>query len=298
MEQRKDTAKLASCKWKKHYDALMEKARHREMSGYIEKHHVIPRCMGGQDNNENLVKLTPEEHYVAHQMLLKMYPQHSGIIKSAGALLMTSPNTPRKNKMYGWIRRRLAEHMSEVMIERHKHVPHPMLGRKQSDSAKRRISESQRAKQKKTVYCFNSDGSLHKIYSSVLKASQAINLHVQTIYSCIRTDGARSAGGFFWAYRNQINVAEMKNGKVRIKHIKKRFGKWQSGMVKSASAIESWKRADEIFELMMNDSQLSCGQISLLLGFEKHQAVKGPYLAIKSGWNPLNDPQWVEWKMK
>ena len=33
-------------------------------------HHIVPRHMGGTDNPENLVKLTVEEHAMAH---LKLY---------------------------------------------------------------------------------------------------------------------------------------------------------------------------------------------------------------------------------
>jgi len=34
-------------------------------TGYVEKHHILPRCLGGLDNKENLIKLYPEEHYLA-----------------------------------------------------------------------------------------------------------------------------------------------------------------------------------------------------------------------------------------
>ena len=33
---------------------------------YFERHHVTPRCLGGDDSDSNLVLLTPEEHYVCH----------------------------------------------------------------------------------------------------------------------------------------------------------------------------------------------------------------------------------------
>lgn len=39
---------------------------------YCEKHHIIPRSMGGSDKNENLVNLTAREHFIAHRLLVKM----------------------------------------------------------------------------------------------------------------------------------------------------------------------------------------------------------------------------------
>jgi hypothetical protein len=40
-------------------------------SGIYEKHHIIPRCMGGDDSPRNLILLTPREHFIAHILLYK-----------------------------------------------------------------------------------------------------------------------------------------------------------------------------------------------------------------------------------
>jgi len=96
--------------YKKHYDRLINKGKNRtwKMEVYKERHHIIPRCLGGTDNSENLVYLTPEEHYVAHQLLVKMYPNHTGLLFAA--MQMTGHSSTRgrsNNKIYGWLRRRL-----------------------------------------------------------------------------------------------------------------------------------------------------------------------------------------------
>lgn len=72
---------------------------------YTEKHHIVPKCMGGTDDESNLVVLTPEEHFLAHQLLVKIYPEHQGL-KYALYLMTISPNGRRNNnKLYGWIKR-------------------------------------------------------------------------------------------------------------------------------------------------------------------------------------------------
>lgn len=43
-------------------------------------HHVIPVCMGGDDSIDNLVALTPSEHFVAHRLLAKMFPENKAIV--------------------------------------------------------------------------------------------------------------------------------------------------------------------------------------------------------------------------
>lgn len=65
--------------------------------------------MNGSDTEENLVELTPEEHYVAHQLLVKIYPENKTLIHAA---VMMIPNRP-SNKLYGWLRRKLSERMKE-----------------------------------------------------------------------------------------------------------------------------------------------------------------------------------------
>lgn len=61
--------------YKKHYDLLVEKAKVKNVSQdeYYEIHHIVPRCMGGDDSSDNLVKLTAREHYVAHALLYYMH---------------------------------------------------------------------------------------------------------------------------------------------------------------------------------------------------------------------------------
>jgi len=39
---------------------------------YIERHHIIPRSLGGNNEQSNLVKLTAREHFVCHLLLTKM----------------------------------------------------------------------------------------------------------------------------------------------------------------------------------------------------------------------------------
>ena len=41
--------------------------------GYTENHHILPRSMGGSDDESNLVKLTGREHWIAHLLLWKIH---------------------------------------------------------------------------------------------------------------------------------------------------------------------------------------------------------------------------------
>lgn len=89
------------------YEKLIHRSKNRTLAGYKEKHHIIPRCLGGSDDADNLVELTPEEHYLAHQLLIKMYPNNPKLVYAI--IRMTHGNKNymvRNNKMYGWVKRR------------------------------------------------------------------------------------------------------------------------------------------------------------------------------------------------
>ena len=56
-------------KYYKWYDHLIDRARNRTIEGYVERHHIVPRSLGGTDEESNLVELTAREHVIAHMLL-------------------------------------------------------------------------------------------------------------------------------------------------------------------------------------------------------------------------------------
>lgn len=60
-------------KYLHYYNSLCNNARNRcPVAGYYEKHHIIPRALGGSDDASNIVKLTAREHYIAHAILVRI----------------------------------------------------------------------------------------------------------------------------------------------------------------------------------------------------------------------------------
>ena len=95
--------------YQRHYDALIKRARYRKAVGYVERHHVVPRCLGGGDEPSNLVPLTPEEHFVAHQLLVRIHPDDQSLVFAAWAM---THGRNGQNKRYGWLRRKHASAIS------------------------------------------------------------------------------------------------------------------------------------------------------------------------------------------
>lgn len=126
--------------YEKHYYTLIERRKASPALGYTETHHIIPKCIGGTDTPDNKVSLLPEEHFIAHKLLAKMYPNSYGLIKAVICMGMSSRTHKRNyNKSYAWERRRMAELQSgegnpfygKHHTEEHKlHISNIMKGRK------------------------------------------------------------------------------------------------------------------------------------------------------------------------
>jgi len=103
-----------------HYDKLIFRAKLRELyfplSCYTEKHHIVPKCINPaisdlRKNPQNCAILTPEEHYLAHLLLVKMlryknHKFHYKLIMAARNMTFSSKDCHRvNNKLYGWLKR-------------------------------------------------------------------------------------------------------------------------------------------------------------------------------------------------
>lgn len=49
----------------------------KNLGAYYEKHHIIPKSLGGTNQKHNLAMLTAREHFICHWLLTKMYPAGS-----------------------------------------------------------------------------------------------------------------------------------------------------------------------------------------------------------------------------
>lgn len=62
----------------KAYNILVERGKKRQsgttgkLKGY-HLHHILPKCIGGNDTPDNLTLLTRKEHYICHLLLVKIY---------------------------------------------------------------------------------------------------------------------------------------------------------------------------------------------------------------------------------
>jgi hypothetical protein len=70
-------------KYTRSYYKIIDRARqeNRFKQEGLQLHHIIPRCLGGTNNTDNLVFLTYKEHRVCHCLLIKMVNNKNADIK-------------------------------------------------------------------------------------------------------------------------------------------------------------------------------------------------------------------------
>lgn len=79
---------------------------------YSEIHHIVPRCLGGTDDENNLVILTAREHFLAHYLLTKIYSDNMKIIDAFR--MMGVVNTTEQER---YINSRLYESKKKLFSE-------------------------------------------------------------------------------------------------------------------------------------------------------------------------------------
>lgn len=104
--------------YSKIYDSIIERAKTRFLIEYSEKHHILPKCLGGSDHPDNLVRLTFREHFICHQLLCKMYPENKKLIFAFSSMVRVSKKNAMRfevltSRHFDIVKKILAPHMGK-----------------------------------------------------------------------------------------------------------------------------------------------------------------------------------------
>lgn len=123
-------------KYSRWYFKIIDNRKSNILIEAYEEHHIIPKSLGGSNDDCNLVRLSLREHYICHLLLIKMT---SGMQKSkmAFAFVAMKARTNMNSKHYALARKSLKHTDATKKILREK-----ALGRKYSEEAKQNMANS------------------------------------------------------------------------------------------------------------------------------------------------------------
>ena len=169
---------------------------------YGETHHIIPRSCGGPLRKRwNLVKLTPEEHYMCHYLLTFIYAvgeEHDKMVYAWNQLSNRIRGEFVSAEEYGRLKRECAKLISKA----HKGKPSWNRGIPRSEEVKRKLSEARKGMRQ-------SDEAKRK----VSEANKG-----KLVSSETRNKIARALTGRLLSEETKRKLSESKKGRTHVGH--------------------------------------------------------------------------------
>jgi hypothetical protein len=135
------------------YQQLISKAKLRLcVTGYVERHHILPKALGGCDDSSNLVALTAREHFLAHVLLAKIYGGDMWL--PVVRMKSFKDGTKANSRLYAMAKIANALEVGKrlkglkLSDEHKKKIGASGLGQKRSEETRRKISEALKNKPK------------------------------------------------------------------------------------------------------------------------------------------------------
>jgi hypothetical protein len=206
---------------------------------YYERHHIIPKCLGGTDDDDNLIDLLAREHFVAHKLLAQENPENNKLtcawwmMSHIGRVEITSEEYEEARIVFSNMQRELhigtsiSEEIRQKMRESHLGENNINYGKPRTEETRCKISESnknywtdenrRRHSELAAQYCTDvwrkNNGNAHKKriaqytkdnifireWDSVKSAGETLHINRSNISACLKNKH-KTAGGFVWKY--------------------------------------------------------------------------------------------------
>jgi hypothetical protein len=121
-------------KYTKWYNSIIKNRKNNPVIGYTEKHHIIPKSLGGSNKKENIVALTAREHFICHRLLTKMTSGKNKMKMSyAIRCLMNRENSyQHRYKVTSHVYENIISDTKKIISKYQKGINNPYYGKKHS----------------------------------------------------------------------------------------------------------------------------------------------------------------------
>lgn len=197
-------------KYTKIYYSIISRAQSRDLpkETYTEKHHIIPKSLGGGNSKDNLAVLTAREHFICHMLLVRMTTgnyRHKMINAAIG--MKRNKNGARyiNSRLYDITKLEYAKVMSErrkgskASLELrarlsaiHTGQGNGMYGKKQSEITKQKIREARALQDNSHLVGRIITPEWRQKISNTLKNGSSTKGKAKPVHQCIHCGGIYS----------------------------------------------------------------------------------------------------------
>ena len=141
MEQQNNTMMFDDVPYKLFIQNILD-TRGRFACGdeYHERHHIVPKCLGGTNDEENLIDLFAREHFIAHKLLAEENPNNKSLVYAWHMMSTVHSSDYLEISPEEYEKARIA------FVESITGENNPFYGKNISDEHKQRISEANKGK--------------------------------------------------------------------------------------------------------------------------------------------------------
>lgn len=181
---------------------IATRGRHGCGEEYHERHHIVPRCLGGEDKEENYIDLFGREHFEAHRLLALENPKNKKL--QLAWWIISSMRNQKEIGRYICTPEEYEEarkaHSLAVSGE-----GNPMYGKKHSNETKQKISVSAMGREnisrRRPVFCIE----LGKFFWGAKAVQAELGIRQCCVTDCCR-GRQHTAGGYHWRYATEEEV--------------------------------------------------------------------------------------------
>ena len=120
---------------------------------YHERHHIIPKCLGGTNDNDNLIDLFANEHFVAHKLLAEENPENEKLVYAWWCMCTFPGSSKKRCEVTPEEYEEARIYFAEISSQRMKGINNPNYGKSSpwkgkhlTDEHKKKVSEGRKGK--------------------------------------------------------------------------------------------------------------------------------------------------------
>lgn len=193
-------------------------------SQYCEKHHIIPKSLGGSNKKENIVYLSAKDHFLCHKLLVNFTAGNDNQKMWNALWRMMNKQSYSQQRDYTFTEEEYEEariNHSKIQSQRMSGKNNPFYGKKHTDDTKKKMSKNKKGKSYEEIFGDE--------YASIMREKRRIET----------TGKKRSAS-------TKEKIRQNKLGKLRDPELMKAIGLKLRGRKQSLETLEKQRIAREI----------------------------------------------------